>query len=702
MEGTNEAANIQADGLLLRTYDLGVKCMQCKDYKKALSLFSKAMKLSRSYSMDLIERLRVEAGLPRRSAHDESKAYHPLYNKLLDSRISCLMKVGDYKRAVRESEYFCKIEPCSTRAMLRLGKSYELANNWDKARATYKKGQELVDRLRSQGTAVSPLHEKLFNDRYLILLRSKSMENADPSVRQEKRVLIEQKTVGLDVELDEDFSVSKKVKTITKDPIDTLPVELVISIMTHLDTKDITTCMRVSKLWYNKLSNTPMIIDAISLNKTSCSKVNSMVKFIKSKNCVSSTIASLNYSVMVSSEELKCSQLLFHNLAKYVEKMVLQFSHTDIAKILRLLVGKRVLTEQLKEFSIFGSYDPLSLRDNDGEFLQNVPALQKLEVLVGANTAKGGTTSMNGIQQRQLSYDITPLSHSLQSIKLLYKDNRFTEPPPFACILRPAIHTFPKVQKLVIANLNFGSIQSRDWVKNFPNVTELWLERNTGASLMDFIGLLKNGKVFKQLTHLTYRESPSESTRSYNVELYSDHEMDTVIENLHKLRTLDLMNSSIGRSVLYRLLNELPHIKTLNIGNLTEISDELYPRTDTETTVFLFLRHMQNLKVLSVPNMSFHHTRCFRQLALVLPEIESLNRLDLSFNPSMQGYQLYDIARELNNSQVKLQCLIVDGCQQISPNTVKDIEQRGYVESVQCSFNKPQWEKFGVNSFWYR
>lgn len=711
------------DGLLTRTYELGLKWMQCREYSKALGLFSKAMKVSRSYPMEMVENIRIRAGMPKRCAYDESKAYHPLYVKLLDSRISCLMKVGDYARAVKESQYFCKIEPSSTRALLRLGKSYELADKGDRARQVYKSGRKLVKELKERGVLVSPVHEKLFSDRYEELLKRNAMQlvnsnDAESGARNseqipsKKRVLIEQKLVNnedieendlvSDTDQDHDGStMNKKMKRATIDPIQTFPTELVISIMRRLDTKDITSCMLVSKFWYRKLSTTPMIIDYLSVPKTNYSKINSLLRFVKTKRCVSSVIQYLNFSVMATNEEAKCSQLLFNGLDQEVKKLVLQFTNLNILKVLQLISDKEKLIANLQEFSVFGHYDPNHWADEDVVFLERIDNLKKIEVLIGTAMVPGRNSSIH--RRRQLQFPNNDnISRSLQSIKLIFKDNGWTGPTPFACIFSSDTLRFANVSKLIVTNRDIRFNQTADWIKKFPNLTDLWLERNTGLSLMGFLQSLQEPNVLKRLKYFTFRESSTESNRSFNGQMWTDEQIEPILANLGAVQTLDIMNSAIARSVLYRLLNELPSIRKLNIGNVFEMSDELYPRTDIESTAFLFLRHMTHLRDLSVPNMSSHQVRAFRQLALVISEIGSLSRLDLSFNPSMQGYQLYDIIRELFDNGITLKTLVIDGCSHISATTVKDIERNGYVENIECAFNKQQWEKFGVNSFWYR
>ncbi|CDO91866.1 unnamed protein product [Kluyveromyces dobzhanskii CBS 2104] len=704
------------DGLLTRTYELGLKWMQCGEYVKALNLFSKAMKVSRSYPMEMIEKIRVEAGMPKRCAYDSSKSYHPLYVRLLDSRVSCLMKVGDYGRAVKESQYFCKIEPTSTRAMLRLGKSYELAGRADKAWSTYVGGRELVKTLKARGVLVSLMHEKLFNDRYEELLKrdTAQLDNGDLAseenpVPTKKRVLLEQKMVK-DDELDEldgssidthKISASKRVKRMSKDPVKSFPTELVISVMSHLSPSDITSCMLVSKFWYQKLSATPLIIGRLKLLKTNYSKLNSLLRFMKTKQCVNAVIQSLNFSVMSNSEEAKCCELLLNGLDRKVEKMVLQFNTFNVFKILRLLSDRKILSNGLQEFSVFGQYDSGSLPGEDLRFLESVDNLRKLEVIVGSFATPNRSISANRPRQLALR-DSSSLYHSLQSIKFIFKDNGRTSPALFKCIFVASELQFINVTKLVVTNCDFRNDHTHQWIKKFPNLTDLWLEKNSGLSLMEILHSLKEPNVFKCLKHFTIRESSTEFNRNFNGQLWPEEQIEAILSNLKTVHTLDFMNSAIAKSVLYRLLNEIPAIRKLNIGNLFELSDELYPRTDVESTAFLFLRQMAHLRDFSIPNMTAHHFRSFRQLSLVLPEIHSLEKLDLSFNPSMQGYQLYDLIREFADNGLTLHTLNIDGCPQISSGTVKDIQSNGFVENMECAFNKQQWEKFGANSFWYR
>lgn len=531
-------------------------------------------------------------------------------------------------------------------------------------------------------------------------------------IPSKKRVLIEQKLVNnedieendlvSDTDQDHDGStMNKKMKRATIDPIQTFPTELVISIMRRLDTKDITSCMLVSKFWYRKLSTTPMIIDYLSVPKTNYSKINSLLRFVKTKRCVSSVIQYLNFSVMATNEEAKCSQLLFNGLDQEVKKLVLQFTNLNILKVLQLISDKEKLIANLQEFSVFGHYDPNHWADEDVVFLERIDNLKKIEVLIGTAMVPGRNSSIH--RRRQLQFPNNDnISRSLQSIKLIFKDNGWTGPTPFACIFSSDTLRFANVSKLIVTNRDFRFNQTADWIKKFPNLTDLWLERNTGLSLMGFLQSLQEPNVLKRLKYFTFRESSTESNRSFNGQMWTDEQIEPILANLGAVQTLDIMNSAIARSVLYRLLNELPSIRKLNIGNVFEMSDELYPRTDIESTAFLFLRHMTHLRDLSVPNMSSHQVRAFRQLALVISEIGSLSRLDLSFNPSMQGYQLYDIIRELFDNGITLKTLVIDGCSHISATTVKDIERNGYVENIECAFNKQQWEKFGVNSFWYR
>lgn len=693
----NKSTGVQSGGsddLLTRTYELGLKWMKCEDYKRALELFAKAIKVCRTYSIETLESLRETAGLTKRCAHDQTKAYHPLYAKLLDSRISCLIKIGNIDKALKEAQYFCKIEPMNTRALLRLAKTYELKNNYDKARIIYKRAKVVVAELKAKGARVVPSHENIIEERLTDLANEEatvsSKEIILPTTKRVKRPENSISTERADIEI-------KKSKKPIGDPIVSLPVELLANVMSYLSTKEILACTRVCRAWYQKISCTPSIIDEIPLNKTNHSKIRYFLEFVDNKQCINRRIKTVNLSILQTSEEEKCVRLFFSDCKAFIQKMVIKLANYDLLDLFKLIAQHRNISANICELSVFGTYIPHLYQHKDMQLLAKCRSLKKLEIILWNNQN----------QTHNIISSFTPNGSSfehitaLDSIKLIFKDTVWNGEQPFGFLFFFNSTSFVNIKKIVLTNGNFTSLNSVLWLQNFPQLTNLWLERNRSFSLSSFLAALMEAKIFHKLRHLTIRECLSDSNRNLVPDIPGDEQMKNILANLENLQTFDIMNCSIGRTLLYNIVSGLPEIRRLNIGNVFEIPDNRYPRNETDTDIFLFLKNLSHLNELQLPHMTLHHDRIFRRIALVLPEIKTLEKLDLSFNPSMQGFQLYEIIREFSE-RTALDTLTVDGCPLISPATITDIRNKGWVRNIECNFSKSQWERFGCNSFWYR
>lgn len=679
------------DDVVEKTYNVGQKWMKCENYSKASELFAKAITVSRSYPLEELESLRLACGLSKRCSHDENKAYHPVYTRLLDSRIACLMKLRKFDKALKESKYFCKVDPMSTRALMRLGKSYELCDASDKALGVYLKAMQLFHDLKRNGCLINSSHEEIVKSKCSELSARSNSNKIQEHQRTKLKRTISMASIK-DTEQPRTLSL-KMLQRVIRDPVNLFPPEIISNIFSYLEPYDVRRCLAVNKMWYLKLINTPMLINKINLSKTTISKVKSLVIFNNSKSCIKKTLDVFTFSVMSPLDEEKCLRNICMELDLSARKIVIQISSLDLMKAMKYLTSSKTLLLSVEELSLLAPCFVNKISTIDDKLVSMCTQLKKLEMLIIPKRSSSAEPTTAPIESD------SAIPKKLDTIKIIFQGCNGFESSSLGFFFKLRSNPLLLVKKLVLVNSNFAILKNTKWLHNFPSLQYLWLERNKQLSLMEFIIGLKNEHIFKTLKFLTFRENPIERFRSADQNLPSEEELRTIMLNLMTLEHLDIMNSSISNVVLHQVLSDSTDIKTLNLGNITEQYDETHDRTIFETDYLDLIPNLQYLAELNLPNMKTT-TNTFRKLSLTLPTLKHLKYLDLSFNPSMQGFQLYDILNELTKEKVFLQFLCVDSCIQLSPMTIKDIESRGMVKNLACSFNRTQWEKFGQNSFW--
>ncbi|AGO12703.1 AaceriADR230Wp [[Ashbya] aceris (nom. inval.)] len=684
-----------SEDIIDRSLELGIQCFQREDYKGAIELFSKSLQLARSYTDRSLEGIREKAGLPKRCLHDPSRLYHPRYLVLLDNRAATWERLDKLDRALADATYMLTVDAYNLKGYIRRGKVLQKLGRYEEALQVYENGLKRAGEAEKNHAIHAP---QKFLD--IVYRQRSAVKELLQSRARSRKSLIQQKsmtgaTLKRPVSTDALAFGKKRPSSQAKiDYIAVLPVEIIECIMANMDTRSIIRCYSVCKLWKYRLERLPRLYQEFRL---SCCYKNMLgyVNFVgalasraaeyscQSINCVSGNIQ----------EEEKSIILLLSRLMIGTRQLALIAKKCKAERILRHICENSKLRKSVQKLSITAPVH-FGHKLNLHELYTRSTSMTHLELVLNFHTPSEHVNGYRSYWQDQAIPET-----NIESLALLARNYSahhvdVIEQFEFSPVL------FKKLTKLCITGIDFrlGSRSNLTWITDMPNLQELWLERNIGIDLHGLIKDIVRVGAPKYLRHLTFREPPNRSLDGIDQSELGLNG-DALREVFQFLESLDLMNTRFDPQILLLLLDPAGgnRIGRLNIGNCPRLS---FAR-DLETLALIFQR-LPALAELMLPN-AMEYTRQGMEVLRKNVKGMKLKRLDLSFIPSLKGYELLDLLKELKGiNPLGLEILTINGCAAVAPQTVDYITRNGYAQKVMCAYERTQWEHLGINSFWYR
>ncbi|AET39113.1 DNA-binding SCF ubiquitin ligase subunit DIA2 Ecym_4031 [Eremothecium cymbalariae DBVPG len=680
------------------TLELGIKCFQYQEYQKAIGLFGKALKLARSYSDDTLESMRENLGIRKRCLHDPNRTYHPRYLILLDNRAASWERINNLGKALIDADRMIKVDAYNLKGYIRKGKILQKMAQDKEALYVYREGL-------SKAKEAYQLHFEKPPSKFVEIVEHQknevikrlNLQKLTPTTGASKRTHIE----AIQPEKLKKSSHANLCSTMSKvrqkhvkvDFVSLLPLEVVFLIMSNLSTKNLVRCLCVSKLWYHRLIILPKLFMDFELSSCDYRKLLKCIKFMNDlrASCRAIYCGKINFGALKLTEEEKSFIYLLSNLKLGPQQLIMQSNNFTMEAILNLLPKNHRLIQPVKRLSIAAP-----VRRPDGidfsKFYERALSLVDLELLL----------TFLPLEREAFRPQSIPSTTSLlnvKSFKLLARQHNDLHSSISDQFLFNT--PFTKLTKLYVTGVVFNqsTSTSSSWITTLPNLREIWMERNLGIRFQNVLKYMVLVAGPKRLQKLTFRESPSESSILDNdITQWLDI---NIIQDLFKdLIVLDVMNTKFDPKILLTILTCVKNgkLKRLNIGNCPSLSFSRDLAIIDE-----ILQNIVSVEELQLPNLMEFNQYSISVLRKNIKYINSLKKLDLSFNNGLKGYELIDLMREIKDKElITLESLAIDGCPDVSPQAVGYVVKNNYCKKVTCIYEKKQWEIFGVNSFWYK
>lgn len=675
---------------LVKALKLGTTFYRVENYRKALELFRKCLRLTRSYPEQELIRLRTRLGLPKYIHPISDKIYHPQYSQLLDNIATCYEKLSEFSSALEYTKRLIKVEPFNSKAYVRLQRILQRKGKLDEAHNVCKRGIKTC---------------KKFQEKYGIVIPHKPLEvlqRCEKSLR-EKIEPLEPISKRHIIEPDVSVPVTKRPKPqrIFLDFISGLPPELLPLIIGGFTSRELIEVALVCKRWWNCVFAQPRLFQRILINNGTYRKLNKFCEFAKRiQKDHHGSLDLFKFSSRIPADELKCMEAFWTKLQGYeCRKLLLSVPRCTADQLAQFTSRNVKLCQSLQELSLVISLNS-SKADLDADMLAHCEHLKRLEIFVSS------CTSPNRIPQlsRSPSFIETKLiptwASNLVSLSICC-DGTHVDRFPFLTM----ISYFPsnKLKKLCITGATFCQLPNQfDWLANFRHLKEIWFEDNKGASLAMFLQLLRDYPLSDKLEKLTFREHSTSS----NIHLEPTSESYFYTYNLQNLKLLDIMGSSISGRGLQRLVSYLQplNFRKINIGYCSQVRLERYQNENDPSYLPAndFFIRFPYLQELIIPQFGALDDSKMKLLVEQSANWNQLKKIDLSLNPSITGVSIYELLKALLDSRAyPLEHLIIDGCSSISHVTVNMIKTKGLARQVDCVYERDTWRRFGVNSLKY-
>ncbi|CUS24831.1 LAQU0S20e00848g1_1 [Lachancea quebecensis] len=684
---------MNGEDVVEKALDLGVVYFKNEDYKNANSLFTKALRLARSYKTEDIETIRAAHGLSKRPFYENGELVHPRLVKLLDNRAATWEKMGELKKALKDANRATRFEPYNLKCYLRRGKILQKLRMDVEALQNYEEGFKAM-REMSQKYHLDPpkkLYEAMEYQKSLVLKRLERPEASVASKSESKRTLLSQVSQPIG-----------KRKAVKIRPVPTLdipgqcPLEILNKILCNLGSIDLSRCLLVSKVWYSRVCLLPSVFNCFDLSSCTYRKIISFQRFIN-KMCINAErqqIDHIKFCSLSASTENRIIPTLIQDLKPLVKTFVLQHQFTDLESIAASFVRNKTLAAELEELSLTCEYKKKAGTPLEVILMTLFKKIRKLEIVFpNSSSATRSKVAIENLNHELFIRNI----QNLASMRIICSLKNTSPHFPFKTIITSGAPF--KIEKLFISGVTFDTTMGFEWLTDFHNLRELWFENNKNAYLEEFLRVLIYKPLSKRLSKLTFREHRI-TGRPVNLAQYPHlAENSNLHRNFSSIKHLDMMSSSIGARGLLAILSAMDsdQLKVLNIGDCPYIH---FQRGNSHG--FLEIRGLL-LKMHHIEELYLHQSvalddHAIFQLAKNVRHIKKIRKLDLSFNMSLTGVSIYQMLRSFKEEFIILDKLVIDGCPSISESTVSALKGSGLVKELACSYEKLAWGTFGINS----
>ncbi|CCF57881.1 hypothetical protein KAFR_0D02340 [Kazachstania africana CBS 2517] len=691
-----------------KAIDLGTNYFKCENYGKAKEIFVKTIKLTRSYSDDDNIKLRHNVGAVV-SYNDKSLTHHPRYIKLLDNLAACWEKLNDLKRALNYSDKMVQLEPYNLKCYIRRGKVLQKLGKDKEAYDNYRLG------LRNAKEA----YEKFNIDAPKKFIELVSAQKAKAKLRLQSqvpasKVSFEKRTIIDPLEEQARLASVKKPRSSVAamhhiDFIGQLPLELLPKVLQGFSPGELITISFVNKTWFTRIFFFPQLFKDFKLDSKTYKHCNQFLQFVKKLSrsvnkrsfLTSVTIDSIRYSSKVPSEESKSLQLLLTNLQNYyVNRLILSIPNVTTQHLSKYILPQDNFITNVKELSLVTILRVDKLYEVNA--LSNFKNLHKLELIF--ETSMIPINSSVRVEDESDSITDPNWSKNLKSVKLICAQNK-VKIFPLSPIFKSSSLIWDSLTDLYFSGITFDSESSTfEWLKRFQNLKILWFENNTNCKLESLLDILKSTVLFQNLQKLTFREVNNRTKFNFDAFRANPRNYERNFENL---TYLDLMGTSLTGLGLTRLVNYLDANKfsSLNIGDCPYVILNRLPNEANDLTFSTahFFSKFVNLRELKMHMLGTINDNSVNLLIEEVLSLQQLKLLDLSLNPLITGVSIYQLCSKLYEvrDSSPLATLVIDGCPSVSHITVNTIKSKGFVNKIDCVYEKEIWRSFGINSYRY-
>ncbi|SCW02197.1 LAFE_0F01112g1_1 [Lachancea fermentati] len=684
---------MENNDLLEKALELGTTYFKSGDFSNANKLFTKAIHLACSYRESDIENLRQRCGLPKRSVHDSTKTTHPRLVKLLDNRSASWEKLGQLQKALKDAKKMIREEPYNVKGYIRCGKVLQKLQEDDEAYNIYEKGLKMAKEGNEKfQIRVIPKFVDIikFQQRLIRSRKEPKLQRRDIKGIKRKRDVSNQ-----------NFSSNEKLLKLGNDfHFDILghcPLEITKNILKEFDSKSLSSLMLVSKSWYFRIGILSDLFRSFDLSGSTYKRILTFQLFVNKlfEHQGGIRLHTLKYSSSTSMAEDKSVSALLDMATLSLKSLSLQTKACDFERLSERFSMNSTLSGSLEELSLVCHYKRTLSASAELNFLSKATSLRRLELFFPDLIQQRSSSRLKAQSSRIEKH----ILQNLESLKIVCDLKKVSPFFPFKCALL-VDEPYANLSKVSICGVTFDSTFGFGWILNFPNLRELWLENNKNVFLKDFIDVMVYSHVFKCMEKLTFREHRIGSNPVNLHEYPNLLENPNLVSNFCHLRILDLMGSSIGGRGLLSIVTCIPNnvIRRLNIGDCPFMH---YQRSTDNG--YLNLGSLLP-KLPHIEELFLHQSVAFDDYAVQLltqnvKYTKKLRKLDLSFNMSITGASIYELLRELKESEyIVLDKLVIDACPSISKHTMSIIKQNGFVRELSCSYEKMTWKIFGINT----
>lgn len=731
-----------------RNISKAVDLFRQSKFDEALVQYNSIIRHIQSIDIDDLKRIRLEYGLAE--VPKVGPVIHPKIGSILDQRAATFEKLGNFSKAIRDGENLIKLEPIGCKGYLRVAKirllqgdeleSYKVLQRgvytissavkkykvkvpeslYGKLEARYKelnsklKKQRVVAKVPENSREVSPsVPSKRVQHSLDGLLAKRSKSEPSRSSLISSDILIR----GLSQPL-------SPLVQISHDPFDYFPLELIYLIFSHLPPKVILNSHLVSSKWYKSLTSIPSLYNSISFkNRIDKQEFLNGFKLIKRiyQNSQTKVVKRMKISRSLKEDHfIENLKYLAFQLNLKLEKLEILNPNVSIGEILLAFTRKHATSSNIDFSGLSPLQDTLKvLKLGVSSEIKNIPYLL------------GILKSLRNLEIIQLSPKVKSVTTLPEQVKLNFKENLSTEHlenftfigasdneninkvendgngavPYMIRLLSPALKSLTIVsQDLLQCNFSF---------ENFPVLSEVYFENNSGYGLRDFV-LEFTSPIGCKLSKLSFREKDDLNSQIFDDTIFRNLEF----PRLSNLKFLDVYSSNLTKDGLYKLLEVCncgsSELKSLNIGNSRKLCfqiDTLQSRARnniSQTAGYLsikeILKRSPNLTHLYLNEIEFDNFSAkmfykdLKEFCKGTFDKIKLKYLDLSF-VRIDGIGLMDLFFVSTRQPVsfKLDELILNGID-INQQTIQLLINKGYSEKIQNDFRKIKWKEFGKNS----
>ncbi|GMG37303.1 unnamed protein product [Ambrosiozyma monospora] len=616
----------------------GLREFQNGHYTKALKNFSKAIT----------------------SIHDQHRAskvqgkgkYHSGYSSLLDYRAACFEKLNKLSHALIDSERLIELYPYNCKGYLRTAKIHKLMNEPKKSYNVLTSGLEKLRSGRKKYGSKLPINDTLYS-------RMKADCQSLMKSFQLSRTAVTHKSV---------------VPTSNTDPVQRLPLEVVMTFFAMLDQKSILKSLLVSKLWYRTITSLPKISEQLSLKSPiSLKEFDLFLSFFKKVNSGRKIKLIRNVSLRPKPADEPSIVKRFFTQDMTVQKLTLLLRNVSSANMDKLLsrdTNTRKMFRSMIDLSLQISI--VNSRRGINYLLNHCSSLRRLTLLV--------SDIANNAPVEPLDFQTT--FTSLKSLSIYFRPTGMGSYNASFMSSMLQLNSFENLSELSLSNCNVNpdSLASV-FEKSDESLKALKLDGIPNVTLEWLLTVLQDRKC--RLSSLDVREIGTTTPQHFRSAQY-----DQTFLVLSELRALNLNNTTISFEGLMKLIratkSNLVHVHL--VANLFLVFKKSVFDSRQSGGLFDFAEFIQgcpqlrNLGFIQCPNLTDYSLKILSKQLITQGSPQQLSYLDISSN-AITGVGILELF-QAPKCWLRLMKLKINGCN-VHPETVKLLTQKGYCNEVE-------------------